>query len=269
MANTGAYQPEAGHVPVAAGIGAHAAGARVWLAGVLAFLLLIGAGIAYRVAASGLQRFRDNPVSLPMPLSMIPLQLYGWAGEENPLDTTTDEYMRENFADDYVSRRYRNATVNALADVYVVYCSSYTSGLLGHRPDVCFPAHGWIRDHTTPTEVTTRTGQKIPCLSHQFHKAAPAYGQVFVLSFYVLNGRITLREGDFAGIFDRTPNISGDPAHYVAQVQISSIYERSVELAARDMVDTILTFLPDRQGRVKAASSVGPADGNQADRANR
>ena len=133
----------------------------------------------------------------------------------------------------------------------------------GIKPDVCFPAHGWIRDHTTPTEVTTRSGQVIKCLSHQFHKPAPEYGQVFILSFYVLNGQITLREREFSGIFDRTPNVSGNPARYVAQVQISSVSENSARLAARDMVDTILTFLPDRHGHVKAAASFSPADPNQ------
>jgi hypothetical protein len=109
----------------------------------------------------------------------------------------------------------------------------------------------------------------VKCLSHQFHKAAPAYGQVFILSFYVLNGQITLRERDFSGFLDRTPNISGNLARYVAQVQISSVSERSAKLAARDLVDTILTFLPDRQGRVQAASSFTPADASQGTHADR
>lgn len=243
--------------------GVHTSGALIWLAGVVAFVLLIGAGVAYRVAASGLQKIRDNPVVLPMPLSTIPMRIDPWIGREVALPSTTEEYMRANFADDYVSRRYTNIAEGAWADVYVVYCSSYPSGLLGHRPDVCFPAHGWIRDHTTPTEVTTCSGQVIKCLSHQFHKPAPAYGQVFILSFYVLNGQITLRERDFSGVFDRTPNISGDLARYVAQVQISSGSEQSARLAARDLVDTILTFLPDRHGHVKAAASFSPADPNQ------
>jgi hypothetical protein len=263
MTHTGTDGSEAVHAEATAVEGAHTPGASVWLAGGLAFLLLVGAGIAYRVTASRLQRIRDNPVALPMPLGKIPIHIGGWTGQDVVLPSTTEEYMRENFADDFVSREYTNPAERAQADIYVVYCSSYPSGLLGHRPDVCFPAHGWIPDQTTPTEVTTRSGRAVKCLSHEFHKAAPAYGQAFVLSFYVLNGQITLRERDFSGVFDRTPNISGNPARYVAQVQISSTSESWARLAARDLVDTILTFLPDRHGYVKAAASYTLTDANQ------
>lgn len=261
-------QSEAGHAPVTAVTDARTAGASVWLAGVLAFVLLIGAGVVYRVAASGLQKIRDNPIVLAAPLSTIPMRINSWTGLDEALPTTTEEYMKANFADDFVSRRYTSAAEGAVAGVYVVYCSSYPSGLLGHRPDVCFPANGWIRDSTTETEITTRSGEKIPCLSHQFHKAAPADRRVFVLSFYILNGQIRLDERDFSGFWGRTPNISGNPARYVAQVQISSVSEQWARLAARDLVDTILTFLPDRQG-LQAASSFTPTDASQETHADR
>ena len=231
-------------LPVARG--GRRAAASVWLAGGIAFVLLISAGIAYRVAASSLKRMRDNPVSLPVPLSTIPTQIGSWTGTDQTLDATTDEYMRANFADDYVNRRYVNASAGGIwANVYVVYCATFPVGLGGHNPDVCFPANGWIRSRPkTVSEISALSGRAVPCLSHEFHKRAPAYSQVYVLSFYVLNGEITLQESDFSGIFDRTPNISGNPARYVAQVEISSTSEQSVRLAARDLVDTILTFLP-------------------------
>ena len=40
---------------------------------------------------------------------------------------------------------------------------------------------------------------------------------------------------------------------YVAQVQISSVLENSVRLAAMDITDTVLEFLPDANDMVKAA----------------
>jgi len=260
---------EAGRGLSLAGNDSCKAGVSVWLAGVLVIILLLGSWLVYHVAASRLQKIRDNPVALPVPLRAIPTEISPWTGRETDLPSTTREYLMANFADDYVSRRYTNTAAGAWADVYVVYCSTYPSGLLGHKPDVCFPAHGWIRDQTVATEITTRSGQKIPCLSHQFHKLPPAYGQVSVLSFYVLNGRITLRERDFSGFFDRTPNIAGNPARYVAQVQISSAFEPSAKAAARDLVDTILTFLPDRHGYVKAIASFGQRDIGRAVDANR
>jgi len=70
-----------------------------------------------------------------------------------------------------------------------------------------------------------------------------------------LNGQLTADENDFSGPWGRRPNIAGDPARYVAQVQISSVLENSIRTAAKDMIDLILDFLPNEDGRVIAADS--------------
>ena len=227
----------------------------VWLAEILAVLLLIAAGVAYRAAASGMKEVLGKPVELPVPLDQIPLAIEGWVGEDLSIPTTTQDYMRTNFADDYVSRRYVDGKKRIWADVYVVYCASKPAGILGHQPRVCFPAHGWIHDGTQRSELDLRLGRRIECLVHRFHKPAPAYREVFVLSFWVLNGQITLSEDEFSGLFGRRPNISGDPARYVAQIQISSALEHSARSAASDVIETILAFLPDRNGEVQATRS--------------
>ena len=56
----------------------------------------------------------------------------------------------------------------------------------------------------------------------------------------------------FSGLGWRTPNIAGDPARYVAQVQINSVLENSTRTAAKDMTDLILDFFPDQNGKVRA-----------------
>jgi hypothetical protein len=88
------------------------------------------------------------------------------------------------------------------------------------------------------------------------------YEQIVVLNFYILNGRITADEKDFSGLLDRKPNIAGDPARYVAQVQISSVLENSIRTAAKDMADVILDFLPDKDGKVRATqiTQIPPSD---------
>jgi len=73
-----------------------------------------------------------------------------------------------------------------------------------------------------------------------------------VLNYYILNGQITTDEKKFSGLFGRRPNIEGDPARYIAQVQISSVLEDSVRTAAKDMTDSILDFFPDENGDVRA-----------------
>jgi hypothetical protein len=223
-------------------------------------MLLIAAGVTYRVIESGLPNIRANPIILPKPLSKIPMNIGLWSGEDVNLATTTQEYIKSNFGDDYVSRRYTNTADGSRADLYVVYCSSYPGGLLGHRPNVCFPAHGYLQDGTTRAQIETRSGQAIECLSQQFHTPGSEYQRVSVLSFYVLDGQPTADERDFSGILDRRPNISGNPARYVAQVQISSVSEEVTTRAAQDLVDTILTFLPDAQGCQRAATSLTQPD---------
>jgi hypothetical protein len=76
--------------------------------------------------------------------------------------------------------------------------------------------------------------------------------QTVVLNFYILNGQITAEEDDFSGPLGRRPNITGDPARYVAQVQISSVLENSVRTIAKGMTDLVLDFLPGQNGKVRA-----------------
>lgn len=225
----------------------------VWLAGVLAIVLLVVAGLTYRLSAAKM----ENPpaITLPVPLSELPKTIGAWQGHDLEIPTVTREYMESNFADDYVSRRYRRVADAVWADAYVVYCSSRPGGVLGHQPMVCFPAHGWIHDDTTPSEFVSRSGRQIKCLVHRFHKPAPDYRRVVVLGFYVLNGQITLSERDFSGMFGRMINISGDPARYVAQVQISSVLEHSARALACDLTDSVLAILPDKDGKVHWAIS--------------
>jgi hypothetical protein len=223
-----------------------------WFLWTLTILLLVSTGITYRVLASHLKLAADTSIKLPVPLCAFPTKIGDWVGNDLLIPTTTKEYMEKNFADDFFSRRYVNAETNAWADVYVVYCSSLPGGVVGHKPQVCYPAHGWLHDSTEPSQFVSRIGQRVLCLIHRFHKPAPVYDQTVVLNFYILNGRITANEKDFSGFLGRRPNIAGDPARYVAQVQISSVLENSIRAAAADMTDLILDFLPDSNGRVRA-----------------
>ena len=232
----------------------------LWFVWVLAVLLLIFAGITYRVLASGLKRIVDTPIVLPVSLSAFPAQIGSWSGRDLPISSTVKEYMEENFADDFLSLRYINSATGAWADVYVVYCSSRPGGILGHRPRVCYPAQGWIQDSTEPSQFVSRTGQQIPCLIHRFYKPAPTHDQIVVLNFYILSGRLTANENDFSSPLGRRPNIAGDPARYVAQVQISSVLESSVRSIAKDMTDLVLDYLPDKNGKVRAVEYSNTVD---------
>jgi EpsI family protein len=219
----------------------------------LAVGVLLASGAVYRALAPRWQGTGQRTVKLPVPLGEFPLSAVGWTGTEASIPALTQEYMRQNFADDYFSRRYASKAADASVNVYVVYCSSRPSGIQGHRPGVCYRGSGWIPDSTDRKEFTSARGAKIPCLIERFHRPAPNYQEVVVLSFYVVNGQTTAKEEDFSGMMGRNPNISGDPAKYVAQVQISSPYENSILKAATDLSDVILDYLPDKAGKVNAA----------------
>jgi hypothetical protein len=79
------------------------------------------------------------------------------------------------------------------------------------------------------------------------------YDQIVVLNFYILNGQLTTNENEFSGLLGRRPNIAGNPARYVAQVQISSVLENSIRNIATDIMDLVLDYLPDETGEVKTA----------------
>ena len=221
----------------------------IWI---LAILLLVSSGVTYRLLASHLEFLFDTPISLPVPLSTFPTQVGNWIGRDLAIPNTTKEYMEENFADDFMSRRYINSATGTWSDVYIVYCSSRPGGILGHQPLVCYPAHGWIHDSTEPSRFISNSSRQIPCLIHRFHKTAPMHEQIVVLNFYILNGQTTANENDFSGPFGRRPNITGDPARYVAQVQVSSVLENSIRTASKDMADLMLDILPDQNGKVRA-----------------
>ncbi len=227
--------------------------APVWLAGCLAVVLLVAAGIVYRAESSRLESL--PPISLPVPLKNMPLEINGWVGQHLEIESTTDDYMRSHFADDYVSRRYINPAEGIWADLYIVYCSSRLAGLSGHQPRVCYPGNGWSWDETSPSEFVSTSGRRTSCLVHRFHKPGPDYREIVVLSFYLLNGRVTLNERDFSDLWGRRLNLSGDPARYVAQVQVSSVLEQSGRAAISSLVDTVFAFLPDQEGNVQAAYS--------------
>ncbi len=193
----------------------------VWLFWVLAIVMLISSGIICRVLAS---KIVNTSISLPVPLSKFPMTIGNWEGMERSIPTITREYMEKNFADDYLSRRYVNKDLHIWADVYFVYCSSKPGGMLGHQPLVCYPANGWIHDSTDESSFITKEGRKVKCLIHRFHKSEPSYDETIVLNYYLVNGCLSTDQSGFKGISDRRFNLTRNPARYVAQVQISSIY---------------------------------------------
>lgn len=221
----------------------------VWFVWVLACVLLLASGIVYKVLAAHLDR-AEYSITLPVPLKEMPGTFGDWRGEDVPLSETV---LKVAGNDDYLSRLYVNKTSQQWANVYVAY-SANPRTMRGHRPQVCYPSSGWQHKSTDHITVKTTSGREVRCMLHRFYKAGSGSEEVVVLNYYVLNGQVTDDEGTFSGVSWRVPNISGDIARYVAQVQVSSTLENSVLAAAGEFADLVMDYLPDENGDVRAAA---------------
>jgi hypothetical protein len=227
-------------------------GSFVWIVWMLAILLLLCAGIVYRVTAKQMNLVFDTSIKLPYPLSTFPTEVGNWSGKDVPIPYNIQRIAGN---DDFLNRLYTNEMTKEWANIYIAY-SARPRTMLGHKPEVCYVGSGWILDSTESSKVISASGTTIPCLVHRFHKPAPDDIKVVVLNFYILNGQITSDESSFSGLGWSAPNIAGNPARYVAQVQISSTVENYTRVVAKDMTGLILEFLPDGNGKVKAAEYI-------------
>lgn len=216
---------------------------RAW-AMVVAVLLLLGG--AYKLAMAHLRPAMTRRVELPVPLASFPMRIGSWVGDDRPL-TPAVERIAGN--DDYLSRMYVNQVTGDSVYLYIAY-SARPRTMVGHNPRACNEGAGYIHDEVQPGELTLAGGRVIPCLVYRFHREGEA---LVVLNYYVLNGAVTNDSKEFGGLGWRLPNISGDPAWYVAQVQVSGGSEALVRQVAALTADPLLALLPDPEGHVAAA----------------
>lgn len=221
----------------------------VWI---LAVMLLVSSGITYRVLASRLKLVVDTPVELPVPLSAFPKKIGQWIGEDVQIPPNIQRAARN---DAFLNRLFINKLNNQRVNIYIAY-TAHPRTMLGHRPQICYVAGGWVHDNTEQIDMRSSAGRDIPCLLHRFHRPTPETEETVVLNFYIVNGQLTSDESVFSGVGWRTPNINGNPARYVTQVQISSVFENSVRSAAKDITEPVLDFFPDENGKVRAIEYV-------------
>jgi len=224
----------------------------VFLVWIFAIFLLVFSGIIYRALASRLKIVVETPVELPVPLSAFPIKIGNWIGKDVEIPANI---VRVAHNDAFLNRLFRNEISNQWANVYIAY-TAHPRTMLGHRPQICYVAGGWVHESSSKTTVMSNTDREVPCLLHRFHRPYPETEETVVLNFYIVNGRLTSDERVFSGVGFRTPNIDGDPARYVTQVQVSSVFEDSVRSATRDIVEKILDFFPDKEGKEKAIGYV-------------
>lgn len=214
-----------------------------WLNWLAAILILVVSGYFYRVLTDKFEKQLANSVSLEVPLKNFPFAVNGWEGEDSPLP---EGIIAAAGNDDHLNRIYRHREGNKSANLYVAF-SGRPRNMLGHQPEICYPANGWVHVESYPLQIGLETGEELPCLVHKFDKGSGR--GIYVLNFYIINGIASNDDEGFSGLNWRTPNIDGDLANYVSQIQISSRYENSVITAAEDFGDSLLVFFRQQIGK--------------------
>ncbi len=211
-----------------------------------AILILILSGIAYQYTEKLYGSGSLRKIILPVPLSCFPIKFDKWSGKEVPL---SDAVQKVAGNDDFINRQYTNIQENKWASFYVAY-TGQPRNMLGHRPTICYVGAGWIHQDTKITDFTSINGTTFPCLIHYFSKPKPDSTSIVVLNYYILNGIPTNKESEFNSLAFRLPNVDGEIAKYVAQIQISSTVESNVLDLAAITADDIIKYLPNEKGVV-------------------
>lgn len=187
--------------------------------------VLLAGGLGQRWVERLLIAADETPVALKRPLSEFPMRIGPWQGADVPMDKRVLEVAGN---DAQVYRRYLNTETREVVDFYLAFAVR-PAKMLGHRPQVCYPAHGWVPTGSRPERLLLADGKELECLVFRFTRKSSVVGlggsgeeAMVVLNYYIVAGRYTTEWTDFWGPKWRLPNLSRDPRIYVAQVQISA-----------------------------------------------
>ena len=188
------------------------------VAAALTLLVLLAGGWGQRALQARINLALDRVAPLQRPLASLPEEIGPWRGTDVPLD----ERVRRaaHFDDEFINRRYVNPATGEAVSVFVGYLGR-ARARLGHRPDVCYAAHGWNLDHAEPGTVAVGGGRDIPVLAYDFRRADDPGAVLRVLATYVVNGRYVRDVDEFRRYNARGANLLGERPAYLARIQVA------------------------------------------------
>jgi EpsI family protein len=209
----------------------------------LALVIVASSGFGSQWLNHYLNGASGDNVVLTSKLSQLPKDLGAWKGKDVQMD---QRVIQISGADDYLYRQYVDVNLSRSVEVYIAFAFR-PSKLLGHRPGVCFPAHGWSHVGDEKDTVYTRDNKKIECNFYRFTRQTNGFQGVVVLNYYILHGGYTSEWKDFWGVSGRLPNLKGAKDYYVIQVQASTLItnEKAFEQAKNNVKDFIEAAAPE------------------------
>ena len=126
---------------------------------------------------------------LRVPLSRLPANLGGWAGQEAP--AFEPKILAILGVDEYVNRYYYYASGNAPVSLYIGYYRSQRQGDAIHSPMNCLPGAGWAPISAGTTEIDVPGTGVITVNRYLIQKGAD---RQVVLYWYQSQGRVVASE---------------------------------------------------------------------------
>lgn len=212
-------------------------GTRVGLALVVAVMLLLGARLGYGWLDSHYDQAFHSVAILPGSLERLPLAIGQWRGRSEAvpqaLITATD-------TDAHVSRTYQSAGGLGTVSLWIGYGGRFRD-LMPHRPEICYPASGYVLEGERRDEIQTPEGVLLPCRILRFARGGANPQRIAVLNYYLVDGEYS---PDVSLLRSKAVQLRGG-GRYMAQVQVSCILDP-------------LSDAPDAPVRLFAAVSAGP-----------
>jgi EpsI family protein len=183
-------------------------------------------------------------VKLDALLADFPVEINDWTSTDIAI---SDTVLKAADNDDYLIREYKNSKTGQSVNLYISYSARPTT-MRGHKPENCYPGGGWVLDDSKNIDVDLDSGRILPCLIHSFHKRQPYPANIFVLNYYILDGRLITHDEEFSGLRYRLVNNTTSAKRYVTQVQVSSTMTNSVLSATSEFADLIFKYFPVTNG---------------------
>lgn len=226
----------------------------------LTLIVLLSGGLAHRSMTGWIQEALGEVLQPTRPLSTLPLRLGGWTGQDLPVDERIAAIANE---DQSVNRTYQHEVTGRTLGLYIGYMGRPRTRM-GHRPDVCYPGHGYEEASCDEVSVPKPGGTAVPALLYEFQGPQLGAPRHLVLVFYLVNGRFVSDPAAANDYNTRSPTGDAKNASYVARVQIDLVSSGNPETDqqlvvgfASQVIEPLLSLMPgsDAAGPSSSASA--------------
>jgi len=204
------------------------------LTAIVATFMMLIFGTIHRTLNARLVSDEGLSSMSPDCLEIIPLQIGGWSGQDEPL---SDSIIEATDTDAHINRRYFRYNLLDQVSLYIA-AGKRARDLMPHRPEVCYIGAGWTRLSSDSTELLLDDGKVLPCNIFQFSKGALSTENIIVLDYYIVDGQFYR---DVSQLRSKIWKGSG-AVGYVAQIQIVAV------IASNQKEDTAVQMVSDFAG---------------------